>query len=155
MRNPSSAVLAALLCVSTCTFAQGRYPEKPVRMVVPSSAGGTQDTLARLIAPRLTEIWKQPVIIENRSGAGGMMGATVVAKAEPDGYTLLLASPGFAVNAALREGILSYDPVKDFSGVATIGYSTTVLVVSPQSGFKSVKELIAAAQAQPGQILFG
>lgn len=134
--------------------AQQKYPVKPVRIVVPSSAGGTQDTLARLLAPRLGESWGQPIIVENRGGAGGMIGASIVAKTAPDGYTLLLASPGFAVNAALRTN-LPYDPQKDFAGVAQIGFSTIVLVVAPQLGVKSVKELIAAAQAQPGKILFG
>jgi tripartite-type tricarboxylate transporter receptor subunit TctC len=127
---------------------------KPIRIVVPSSAGGTQDTLARLIAPKLSDGLKQPVVVENRSGAGGMLGASVVAKAAPDGYTLLLASPGFAVGAAIREN-LPYDPRKDFTGVAQIGYSTTVLNVTPSLGVKSVKELIALAYAQPGKILFG
>ena len=131
-----------------------KYPDKPIRMVVPSSAGGTQDTLARMIAPKLSERFNQAVVIENRSGAGGMMGASVVAKAAPDGYTLLLAGPSFAVNAAIRAN-LPYDPLKDFSGVAPIGYSTTVLIVTPALGVKSVKELIAAAKAQPGRILFG
>src|SRR5262245_41584509 len=104
--------------------AQQEFPERPIRVVVPASAGGTQDTLARLIAPRLSERLRQPVVIENRSGAGGLMGASVVAKAAPDGYTLLLAGPSFAVNAAIRPN-LPYDPLKDFSGVASIGYSTT------------------------------
>ena len=131
-----------------------RYPAKPIRMIVPSSAGGTQDTLARLFAPKLGERLGQPVVVENRPGAGGMIGASIVAKATPDGYTLLLGGPGFAVNAGVREN-LPYDPIKDFSGVAQIGYSTTVLVVSPSLGVKSVKELIALAHAQPGKILFG
>jgi tripartite-type tricarboxylate transporter receptor subunit TctC len=135
-------------------FAQQTYPNKPIRMVVPSSAGGTQDTLARLIAPKLGDRLRQPVVVENRPGAGGMIGATLVAKAAPDGYTLLLASPGFAVGAAVHAN-LPYDPQKDFSGVAQIGYSTTVLVVNPALGVKSVKELIALAHAQPGKILFG
>jgi tripartite-type tricarboxylate transporter receptor subunit TctC len=133
---------------------QQHYPLKPVRIVVPSSAGGTQDTLARLLGPRLGEIWGQPVIVENRGGAGGMIGASIVAKAAPDGHTLLLASPGFAVNAALRPD-LPYDAHRDFVGIAQIGYSTIVLVVTRELGVKSVKELIAAAHAQPGKILFG
>jgi tripartite-type tricarboxylate transporter receptor subunit TctC len=149
-------VLAAIAAGAVDAQAQTvqTYPAKPIRIVVPSSAGGTQDTLARLLAPKLTESFKQPVIVENRGGAGGMIGASIVAKAEPDGYTLLLASPGFAVNAAVRRE-LPYDPVNDFVGVAQIGFSTIVLVVSPQLGAKSVNELIAAAKAQPGKILFG
>jgi tripartite-type tricarboxylate transporter receptor subunit TctC len=147
-------ITAGLLALHAHAQSQQPYPVRPVRIVVPSSAGGTQDTLARLLAPRLSHDWGQPVVVENRGGAGGMIGASIVAKAAPDGYTLLLASPGFAVNAALRPN-LPYDPYKDFVGVAQIGYSTIVLVVAPQLGVKSVKELIAAAQAQPGKILFG
>lgn len=147
-------VVAFAAMVPGSVHAQQQFPSKPIRLVVPSSAGGTQDTLARLVAPRLGERFGQPVIVENRSGAGGMLGATIVAKAAPDGHTLLLASPGFAVNAALRDN-LSYDPQRDFVGVAQIGYSTTVLVVNPALGVKSVKELIALAQAQPGKLLYG
>lgn len=149
-------LIPALTIIATAavTHAQQKSPTKPIRLIVPSSAGGTQDTLARLFAPKLGERLGQPVVVENRPGAGGMIGASLVAKATPDGYTLLLGGPGFAVNAGVREQ-LPYDPVKDFSGVAQIGYSTTVLVVSPSLGVKSVKELIALAHAQPGKILFG
>jgi len=148
------AVLAVLAAASAHAQTPAGYPERPLRIVVPSSAGGTQDTLARLIAPKLSEAFRQPVVVENRGGAGGMMGASVVAKAAPDGYTLLLASPGFAVGAALHRN-LPYDPHKDFIGVAQIGYSTTVLNVAPSLGVKSVKELIAYGQANPGKLLFG
>jgi tripartite-type tricarboxylate transporter receptor subunit TctC len=151
-----AAVIAIALAVGTPGLAQTppKYPDKPVRIVVPSSAGGTQDTLARLIAPKLGDGLGQPVIVENRPGAGGRIGASVVAKAAADGYTLLLASPGFAVGAAIHAN-LPYDPRKDFAGVAQIGYSTTVLNVTPALGVKSVKELIALAHAQSGKILFG
>jgi tripartite-type tricarboxylate transporter receptor subunit TctC len=107
-----------------------------------------------LFAPKLADRLGQPLVVENRPGAGGMIGASLVAKAAPDGYTLLLAGPGFSVTAGLRES-LPYDPIKDFRGVAQIGYSTTVLVVSPAMGVKSVKELIAYAQTHPGKVLFG
>ena len=146
----------AVLVVFTAghALAQQKYPTKPVRIIVPASAGGTQDTLARLFAPKLADRLGQPLVVENRPGAGGMIGASLVAKAAPDGYTLLLAGPGFSVNAGLRES-LPYDPIKDFRGVAQIGYSTTVLVVSPAMGVKSVKELIAYAHTHPGKVLFG
>jgi len=137
-----------------CAYAQQKYPTRPIRIVVPSSAGGTQDTLARLIAPKLGDSLGQPVVVENRSGAGGMIGASIVAKAAADGYTFLLGGPGFAVGAAVHAN-LPYDPLKDFTGVAQIGYSTTVLVVTPVLGVKSVKELIAFAHAQPGKLLYG
>ncbi|MEQ1775348.1 MAG: tripartite tricarboxylate transporter substrate binding protein [Burkholderiales bacterium] len=145
---------ALVTAIASHALAQQPYPNKPIRMIVPSSAGGTQDTLARLFAPKLGDRLGQPVVVENRPGAGGMIGASIVAKAAADGYTLLLGGPGFAVGAAVHAN-LPYDPVKDFSGVAQIGYSTTVLVVGPSLGVKSVKELIALAHAQPGKILFG
>ena len=133
--------------------AQG-FPNKPLRLVVAFSAGGTPDTLARLIGPKMSESFGQPVVIENRPGAGGSIAAAIVAKAPADGYTILATSPGFAVTAALQPS-LPYEPLKDFVGVAPLGYSLNVLVVSPASGIKSVKELITLAQAQPGKVLFG
>ncbi len=134
--------------------AQQPYPVRPIRLVVAFTAGGTPDTLARLIGSRLAERFGHPVVIENRAGGGGTIASHIVSKAQPDGYTLLAHSPGFAITAAMQPN-LPYDPVKDFSGVAQLGYSTSVLVVSPTSGIKSVKELIALAQAQPGKVLFG
>lgn len=134
--------------------AHAKYPSKPVRLVVAFTAGGTPDTLARLIGPRLAESLGQPVIIENRPGAGGALAANIVAKAAPDGYTLLATSPGFSVVAALQPN-LPYDPLKDFSGIANIGFSTNALVVAPSLGVKSAKELIALGHAQPGKVFFG
>lgn len=134
--------------------AQQKYPSKPVRIVVPNSAGSPPDILARIIGPKMSESWKQPVVVENRPGAATMIGTSVVAKAVPDGYTLLLASAGFITNAALQPN-LPYDPIKDFAGVTQIGFPTGVLVVAPALGVKSVKDLVALAQARPGKILFG
>ena len=133
--------------------AQQKFPTKPIRLVVAFTAGGTPDTLARMIAPRLTEVWGQPVVIENRPGAGGTLAAAIVAKAPADGYTLLATSPAFAITAAMNPS-LPYDPLKDFAGVSEIGYSTTALVVAPSLGVKTVKELIARANAK-GKLLFG
>ena len=133
---------------------QPKYPTKPIRLVVAFTAGGTPDTLARLLGPKLTEAFGQPVVIENRPGAGGTIASTIVAKSRPDGYTILAHSPGFAITAAMQPE-LPYDPLKEFAGVARLGFSTTVLIVSPSSGIKSVKELIALAKAQPGKVLFG
>ena len=134
--------------------AQGNsFPSKSVRLVVPFSPGGTSDIVGRMIGPKLSEIWGQPVVIENRTGAGGTIGAAIVAKATPDGHTLLLTSAAFTISAALRTN-LSYDPLKDFTGVTRIGYSTQVLVVSPALGIKTVSDLVALAQAKPGQVIF-
>lgn len=164
MQHAAHAVVALALCISAPAFAQTKqaastgsghaYPTKPIRLVVAFSAGGTPDTLARMIAPRMSENWKQPVIVENRPGAGGALAAAIVAKAAPDGYTLLASSPGFSITAALTPN-LPYDSIRDFVGVAQLGYSTSVLVVAPSLGVKSAKDLIALARAQPGKIFFG
>ena len=134
--------------------AQPKFPTKPVRIVVGFTPGSGTDTTARLIAPRLSEIWGQSVIIENRSGAGGQLATVMVAKATPDGHTLLIISSAMVVNAVLPEKPL-YDLLKDFSGVTQIGVNTTALVVTPSLGVKSVKELIALAHERPGKLLFG
>lgn len=156
LQKSTFGVLVAALLVAAPAVAQKEapFPVKSIRLVVAFSAGGTPDTLARLIGPKMSETWKQSVVIENRPGAGGTIAAAIVSKAAPDGYTILATSPGFAVTAALQPS-LPYDPIKDFAGVAQIGYSTSVLVVAPALGVKSVKELIALAHAQPGKILFG
>lgn len=130
------------------------WPTRPVRMVVGFSPGSATDISARLLAPKLSEIWGQPVVIENRSGAGSTIASVMVAKATPDGYTLLVISTSFAINAVLRSNS-GYDPLRDFASVTQIGFSTGALVVNPTLGVKSVKELIALASAQPGKILYG
>ncbi len=145
---------AAMATTPGRVHAQQKYPSKPIRLVVAFTAGGTPDTLARLIGPHLAESLGQPVIVENRPGAGGALAANIVAKAAPDGYTLLATSPGFSVVAALQPN-LPYDPIKDFAGVANIGFSTNALVVAPSLGIKTAKELIALGHAQPGKIFFG
>ncbi len=144
----------ALAAVSTHAQGQKKFPNKPIRLVVPFSAGGAPDMLARMIGPKMSENWGQPVVVENRPGAAGMIGTSIVAKAAPDGHTLLLTASAFAISAALHSS-LPYDPLKDFAGVTPIGFSTQALVVAPVLGVKSVKDLIALAQAQPGKILFG
>ena len=134
--------------------AQQKFPTKPVRIVVPFSAGSATDISARMISPRLAERWGQPVVVENRPGAGGTLAAATVAKATPDGHTLLLISAAFAIGAVLNSN-LPYDPLKDFVGVTQIGFTTGVLAVAPALGVKSVQGLIALAQERPGKILFG
>ncbi|HTE43436.1 MAG TPA: tripartite tricarboxylate transporter substrate-binding protein [Steroidobacteraceae bacterium] len=121
--------------------------------IVTVGAGSQNDILARLIGPKLSESWGQPVIIENRAGAGGALAAATVAKATPDGYTVLMLSNQFAIGAALHAN-LPYDAVKDFAGVSQIGIATVALVVPPSLGVKSVKDLIALAQAKAGQVVF-
>ena len=130
------------------------FPSKPIRLVVPFSAGTGVDINARLVAPKLAESWGQSVVVDNRTGGGGRLGAALVAKAPPDGYTLLWTSAAFTISAALFSD-LPYDPLKDFAGVTRIGTGTGVLVVSPGLGVKSVHDFISHAQARPGKILMG
>jgi tripartite-type tricarboxylate transporter receptor subunit TctC len=120
---------------------------------VGSSAGASPDILARLIGGKMQESWGQSVVIDNRPGAGGIIGANVAAKSAPDGYTLYFASPAFAIRAALIPD-LPYDSIKDFSSVTQIGHGNTVLVVGAGSGIKSVKELVALANANAGKFFF-
>lgn len=129
------------------------YPSKPVRVVVPFTPGGTSDVLARILSTKLSESWGQPVVIETRTGAGGTIGTGMVAKATPDGYTLLISSAAFAISAAIHPN-LPYDALKDFSGITRLGFSTTALIVPPALGVKTTKDFIALAQEKPGQIIF-
>lgn len=131
---------------------QQQFPNKPIRIVVPA-AGNAADTVARMLGPKMSDIWKQPVVVENRAGAGGTLAAAVIAKAAPDGHSLMLISSQFPLSAALHSN-LPFQPLKDFSGVSQIGYSTSVLLTAPALGVKSIKELIALAQSQPGKLLF-
>jgi tripartite-type tricarboxylate transporter receptor subunit TctC len=157
MRTVIAATFAAtLLAVTapTLSYAQPNYPTKPIRLLIGNTAGGTPDTLARMIGPHLGEALGQPVVIENRPGASGVLAANILAKATPDGYTLLAVAPGFAVISALQPN-LPFDANRDFAAVTSIGYSTNALVVAPSVGVKSAKELIALGHARPGKILFG
>lgn len=144
--------VALALCA---TLAYGQtYPSKAVKIVVPFTAGSATDILGRTVGQKLSEMWAQPVLIENRPGAGGTIGANVVAHSPPDGYTLLVHSAAQAVNPYIYP-TLQYDTVKDFVEVATLGGQPNVLVVSPASGYKTVAELIAAAKKNPGALNFG
>lgn len=147
-------VVASIAAAITPAFAQTRqaFPGKPVRLLA-GAFGSPSDILARTLGPKLSESWGQPVVVENRPGAAGTIAAALLAKAPPDGHTLLLISAQFAIGAALHSN-LPYDPLKDFAGITQIGFSTSALLISPVLGVKSVKEFIAFAQAKPGQILF-
>ena len=148
--------LGALLAVMAVpALAQApAYPTKPIRLVVPFPAGGTTDILARAVAQKLTEAWGQPVIVDNRPGAGGNIGSELVAKAAPDGYTLEMGTVGtHAINASLYAK-MPYDHVKDFVPVILIAGVPNVLVVYPSVPVNSVAELIAYAKANPGKLNF-
>jgi tripartite-type tricarboxylate transporter receptor subunit TctC len=143
-------VLAALF--TTLALGQG-YPNKPVKIIVPFTAGSATDILARTFGQKLSEIWGQPVIVENHPGAGGTIGAAIVAKSPPDGYTLLVHSAAQAYNPSIYPN-LSYDTVKDFVEIVPLAGQPNVLVVAPATGYKSVGDLVAAAKKKPGELNF-
>jgi tripartite-type tricarboxylate transporter receptor subunit TctC len=144
---------AAVLSVATVSAqpSVAEYPSKTIKIVVPFTAGSATDIMARVVGERLSAGTGQPVVVENRPGAGGTLGSAQVAKSEPDGYTLLVVSTGHVVNPTLYPG-LSYDTVADFAGVSPLAALPSVLVVGANSPFKSVKELIAAAKAKPDSL---
>jgi tripartite-type tricarboxylate transporter receptor subunit TctC len=142
-----------ILLFASSAFAQS-YPSKPIRLIVPYAAGGTSDILARQIGPKLTEAWNQPVVVENKTGANGNVGADFVAKSAPDGYTLLLTDVGGLVISASVYPQLPFNPSKDFSPVVMVAYSPHVLAVHPSVKATNVKELIALAKANPGKLNF-
>jgi tripartite-type tricarboxylate transporter receptor subunit TctC len=154
LRMRSTLALGIVSAASLCTpCAAQSFPTGPVRFIVPFAAGGTSDILARQIAPKLSEALGQPVLVENRAGANGNVGAEVVARATPDGQTLLLADLGaIAINPSVYKQ--SYDPVRDLAGVTMVAYSPHLLVVHPSVPAKTVKELIALARSRPGQLNF-
>jgi tripartite-type tricarboxylate transporter receptor subunit TctC len=133
--------------------ALAQYPTKPVRMIVSFPPGGIADITARLLAPRLASALGQPVVVENRTGSGGNIGTEFVAKAAPDGYTLLIAPPPVAINVSLYKS-LPFDTRKDLAPVALVGGTTNVLVVGPKTSAKSVQELIEQAKRNPGKLNF-
>ena len=147
------ALCAALLAAPTC--AQQSYPQKPIRYIVPFPAGGIADVFARIIGGRLTESWGQPVVVENRAGAGGNIGAELVAKSAPDGYTILMGSIGTqAVNASLYRN-MPYDSAKDFSPIALVIEAESLLALHPSVAAGTPSELIALARAQGGKLTCG
>ncbi|MBL8358987.1 MAG: tripartite tricarboxylate transporter substrate binding protein [Rubrivivax sp.] len=151
MHTPWAAVVLAAAVFATPVHAQQAFPTKPVRFVVPFSAGSGTDIAARAVGEVMARGLGQPVVIENRPGAGGTIAAAAVAKGESDGHTVLVPSSGHAVNPALYPN-LAYDTLKDLTGVTPIVAMPNVLVVSPARGWKSVADLVAAAKARPGAL---
>ena len=143
-------VAAGMLLTLTAQAAEP-WPTRPIKIVIPFSAGGVQDTVARAISNELGAALGQPVIIENRPGAGGTVATSFVAKSAPDGYTLILAAASHHINGTLYSK-LNYDPVKDFVGAAYIGNSSYIMVVNASVPVKSVTEFVAYAKARPGQL---
>ncbi|HTK02992.1 MAG TPA: tripartite tricarboxylate transporter substrate binding protein [Bordetella sp.] len=139
------------LCLAVCSTAASAYPDRPIRIVLGFPAGGGADVVLRTVTPGLAEELGQPVIVDNRPGAGGNLGMDIVAKAAPDGYTLLMAAPGLATNASLYEN-LPFNPAKDFTAVGMVSSVPNVLVVNPSLPFKTVAQLIAYAKNHPGEL---
>jgi tripartite-type tricarboxylate transporter receptor subunit TctC len=145
-----AAMLSAVVLSRAPAVAQ-TYPDRSVRMMIAFSAGGSLDTLARIICQKLGETWGQSIVIENRPGAGGNIGAAAAAQSAPDGYTLHFGAQSLAVNVTIAPQ-RGFDPVKDFEPVILIGTAQDVLMVPPDSRFQSVKDLIAHAKAHPGEL---
>ena len=144
---------AAALAFPARAQSPDQYPAKPIRLIVPLTPGSGADIAGRIIGQRLNEHWKQPVIVENRPGAGGQIGTAAVVKAEPDGYTLLVQSSSHAANPAIYKS-LPYDPLKDLADVAILGKTPYIMVSAGNGPYQSLKDVIAAAKAKPGEIPF-
>jgi tripartite-type tricarboxylate transporter receptor subunit TctC len=145
---------AAVLCAAAAISAAQEYPVKPIRMIIPYPPGGGTDFFARTLGAKLTEALGQPVVMENRPGAAGVIGADAVAKAAPDGYTIFI---GQASNLAINPHLMAklpYDPLRDFSPVSLVGGSPSLLVVHPSLPVHTVKDLVALARAKPGAIVY-
>ncbi len=152
-KAPLACVLAALVVVA-CNCAAQDFPVRPIRVIVPSTAGGSVDTLARMIGSRLSERWGQQVVVDNRAGAGGIIAGEITAKSPPDGYTLIMATvAAMATNVSLSRK-LPYDPVRDFAPITLVASQQLVLLVNPGVAAKSVGELIQLAKSKPGQLTF-
>jgi len=153
MKSIPAVVMAAALGTAAASALAQEFPTKPIRIMVGFSAGSTTDILARTIGQKMSDAWGQPVIVENRPSAGGVLASNTVATAAPDGHTLLVVSAGHAASAAMFPK-LPYDTLKDFAGVGRIANVPSLLIVSPDLGVKSVKELVALAKSRPGQLNF-
>lgn len=152
-KGAACAAVALSLCAGAATAADTDYPRRPIRIVVGFTPGGNPDITARLLAPRLTETFKQQVIVDNRPGAGGAIGSDIVAKATPDGHTLLSVSSSHAALPAVYAK-LPFDTERDFAGIGLNSRSPYFLVVPPSLGVKTMKDLIAMAKAKPGSLNF-
>jgi len=146
-------ILVLLMLVLPSTILAQNYPDKPIRIIVCYTPGGGNDITARLIAPKLSEALGQPVIVENRPGAGTNIGQEYVAKSAPDGYTLMLGSPSVTINPSLYKN-LQFNALRDLTGVSMFAYSANLLAVNPSLPAKNVKELIVLARSKPGKLTY-
>jgi tripartite-type tricarboxylate transporter receptor subunit TctC len=147
------SLMGLVLSITTGVVNAQSYPNRTVRMVVPLTTGSGADIAGRVVAKSLTETWKQAVIVENRPGAGGLIGTGVVVNSEPDGYTLLVQSASYAANPAIYKK-LPYDPLKSLIDVAILGQTPYVMITAADSPYQNIQELIAAAKSKPGEITF-
>jgi len=154
MRNKKLLIAAGLLCIAAGANAQN-YPTKPVRIIVPFSPGGATDIVTRIVAQKLTEIWDQTIVVDNRAGAGGNIGGELAAKAMPDGYTLFMPSGSVVTANQHMYKKLNWNPEKDLVAITNVASGPQVVAVNPSFAAKSIKELIALAKAKPGAINFG
>ena len=156
MKRIAAGLFALFVLASSALIhaAESRYPARPIRLVVPQSAGGSTDLVARAVAQRLSEALKENVVVDNRPGAGSLHGTEMVAKSAPDGHTLLVVAASFTINPSLRK-TLPFDPVRDFAPISQLVSLPHILVVHPSVQVKTVKELIALAKAKPGALNYG
>jgi len=143
---------AGVLALGTSAWCFAAYPDKPIRVIVPTPAGGTPDVVARMVTPGLAAALGQQMVVDNRGGAGGLIGAELAARANPDGYTLLLSSPGPLTILPHVQRRIAYDPQKDFVPIGLISVGPFLLITHPTVPVKSVKELIALAKAEPNKL---
>jgi tripartite-type tricarboxylate transporter receptor subunit TctC len=154
MKKSRPFLFALGLALASAAWGQGAYPDKPIHFIVPFTAGSGTDIIARTVGEHMSRSLGQPIVVENRPGAGGTLGAAQVAKSTPDGYTLLVHSAGHVANAAIYPN-LSYDTLRDFAGVTPLASLPNVLVVAPSKGYRSVQDLVAKAKANPGAFNYG
>jgi tripartite-type tricarboxylate transporter receptor subunit TctC len=149
-----TALAVALLTLAGTAFAAEPFPTKPVKILVPYPAGGAVDIVSRTLGQKLSEGWGQPVVIDNRPGAGGTIASQVVAKSPPDGYTLIVVASGHALNPLIYAH-LPYDTFADFTPISELAYSPNMLLVRSDSPFRSIADVLAAAHARPGSLSYG
>jgi tripartite-type tricarboxylate transporter receptor subunit TctC len=147
-------VLATVVVCGTVAFAQQGFPSKPVRLLIPYAAGGAVDILGRTLGDELSKRWGQPVVIENRTGAGGTIASQALVKSDPDGYTLIIVASGHSMNPYLYQR-LPYDTFKDFVPISLLGSSPNMMLVAASSPFKKLADVLAAARAKPGSLSYG
>jgi tripartite-type tricarboxylate transporter receptor subunit TctC len=153
-RHLAASAAALMATLSLGAAAQGAFPAQSIKIIVPFTPGTGMDTIARTVAPRLSERLGQPVVVQNQAGASGNIGADAVAKSTPDGYTVLMGANTMLMAAQMYNNV-NFDPVKDFSSVSMAAYGSLMLVANPKTGFKNLPDLIKQAQARPGAISFG